>query len=131
MTEKRTTYTEARKRANRKWDAANMKVVNFRLLREGDKDIIEHVEKQSRKADYFRKLIRDDIAKKNDNGNYLFYEIMYSNDDQEYGDGEENLKDAIERVKQLRAGEYPEAYIIVTENRNGNIVELAEIREIR
>ena len=56
-------YTEARKRANRKWDTENTKVVSFKLMRQGDADIIAHVEKQPAKADYFRRLIHEDIAR--------------------------------------------------------------------
>lgn len=63
MTDTKQKYTEARKRANRKWDAANMKVISFKLLRDGDKDILEHIEKQPHKADYIRRLVREDIAR--------------------------------------------------------------------
>ncbi len=62
-TEKRTTYTEARKRANRKWDAANIKSIRLAFMTKGDADILEWLGKQPNKTDYIRRLIREDIAR--------------------------------------------------------------------
>lgn len=56
-------YTAARKRANEKWNAANTKIVNFRLMTKSDADILAKLDSVPNKAEYLRRLIREDIAR--------------------------------------------------------------------
>ena len=55
--------SEARKRANTKWNAANSKQVSVRFMTKGDKDILDHLAKQDSIAGYLRRIIREDIAR--------------------------------------------------------------------
>ena len=59
-------YTEARKRANEKWNAENTRQIKFTLMLKGDADVLNQIEKQPRKTDYLRRLVREDIAREQD-----------------------------------------------------------------
>lgn len=54
--------TEAQKKARDKYNKENYKVVNFKLHKTNDKDIMEHLEAQPNKQGYIKELIRKDIA---------------------------------------------------------------------
>ena len=54
----------ARLRANAKYDKKAYKKYGFRLRREEEKELIEHIEKQTSKNDYFKQLIINDIKNK-------------------------------------------------------------------
>lgn len=56
--------TDAQRAACRRYYAktkATKKAVMLRFDRENDRDVIEKLESQSSKADYIRKLVREDI----------------------------------------------------------------------
>lgn len=48
-----------------KWRKENTRVYSFRLTKNVDRDLIDWVERQPNKNDYFRQLVRDDISRKN------------------------------------------------------------------
>lgn len=56
--------TEAQKKARDKYNKENYKVVNFKLHKTNDKDIMEHLEAQPNKQGYIKELIRRDIKEK-------------------------------------------------------------------
>ena len=53
--------SEAQKRAVAKYDATNTKSFLLKLNKKTDADIIAHLEQQSNKLAYLKKLIRDDM----------------------------------------------------------------------
>ncbi len=55
--------SEARKRANAKYDKANTKSVQLKLNLKTDADIIEKLDQVPSKMGYIKKLIREDINK--------------------------------------------------------------------
>lgn len=55
--------TDAKRRANRKYDAANTKQINLKLNLKTDADILEHLEKQENVQGYIKDLIREDMNK--------------------------------------------------------------------
>ena len=55
--------TEAKRRANKKYDAANTKQVHLKLNLKTDADILEHLEKQESIQGYIKHLIREDMNK--------------------------------------------------------------------
>ncbi len=58
--------TEAQKRAQRKWDAANRenrRSVRLNLNRETDADIIAKLDSEANIQGYIKELIRQDLAK--------------------------------------------------------------------
>ena len=55
--------TDAKRRANKKYDAANTKQLNLKLNLKTDADILEHLEKQENVQGYIKDLIREDIKK--------------------------------------------------------------------
>lgn len=55
--------SEARLRANAKYDAENALKVGFKFNKKTDPDIIEKLESVENKQAYIKKLIREDIAK--------------------------------------------------------------------
>lgn len=55
--------SDAQKRAVRKYDAENTKSFLLKLNKKTDADIIAHLEQQSNKLAYLKKLIRDDMQK--------------------------------------------------------------------
>ena len=56
--------SEAQKRAVAKYDATNTKSHLLKLNRKTDADIIAHLDQQSNKLAYLKKLIRDDMEKR-------------------------------------------------------------------
>lgn len=54
---------EARRRAEKKYQAANTKLLQIRLNFKTDADIIAHIETVSSKMGYVKNLIRADMAK--------------------------------------------------------------------
>lgn len=56
--------TEAQKKARDKYNKENYKVVNFKLHKTNDKDIMEHLEAQPNKQGYIKDLIRKDMVNK-------------------------------------------------------------------
>jgi len=55
--------SEARKRANAKYDAANTTQIKFKLNNKTDSDILDHLNKVKNKQGYIKALIRADIDK--------------------------------------------------------------------
>ena len=55
--------TEARLRANNKYNKTHTKQFAFRFNLKTDADIIDHLLKQPVQAAYIKRLIREDIAK--------------------------------------------------------------------
>lgn len=55
--------TEARLRANKKYDAENTKQYKFKYNIKHDADIIAKLDSVANKQDYIRKLIREDLAR--------------------------------------------------------------------
>ena len=58
--------TEAQKRAQRKWDAANKenrRSVRLNLNRETDADIIAKLDSEANMQGYIKELIRQDLAR--------------------------------------------------------------------
>lgn len=47
----------------KEWRAKNTKIINVRFRVLEDKDVLEHLDKQSNKTDYIRKLILNDLNK--------------------------------------------------------------------
>lgn len=56
--------SEARLRANAKWDKANTRSVKFKFNIHNDADILEQLDSVENKAGYIKELIRRDIANK-------------------------------------------------------------------
>ena len=55
--------TEAAKAAKARYDAKTAKYISMKLNKNTDKDLIEHLDKQSNKQEYLKKLIREDMKK--------------------------------------------------------------------
>lgn len=55
--------TEAQKRARDKYNKEHYKVVNFKLNKETEKEILEHLEAQPNKQGYIKELIKQDMKK--------------------------------------------------------------------
>lgn len=55
--------TEARLRANNKYNKTHTKMFAFRFNKKTDADIIDHLLKQPVQAAYIKRLIREDMAK--------------------------------------------------------------------
>ncbi len=53
--------TEAVKRASKKYDQRNTKMISVKLNKKTDADILQHIAKQSNKQQYIKKLIRNDL----------------------------------------------------------------------
>lgn len=53
--------TEARLRANKKYDDANTRQIKFKFNIKSDADILEKLDSVENKQGYIKKLIRDDI----------------------------------------------------------------------
>ena len=53
--------TDAKRRANQKYDAANTKQLKLKLNLKTDADILEHLAKQDNVQGYIKNLIREDI----------------------------------------------------------------------
>lgn len=53
--------TEAQKKAVKRYNAANVKMISLKLNIKTDKDILEHMQDISNKQRYLKKLIRADI----------------------------------------------------------------------
>lgn len=56
-----TTRTDAQKRASKKYDKNNTKVVTLKLNKTTDADILEQLERSENKQGYIKQLIRNDI----------------------------------------------------------------------
>lgn len=54
--------SEARKRATRRYDAANTIQLGLKLNRKTDADILERLEREPNKQGYIKALIRADMA---------------------------------------------------------------------
>ena len=57
------TYSEAAKKATLKYRKNNIKIIKFELNKNTDQDIIQKLESVESKQGYFKKLVREDIAK--------------------------------------------------------------------
>ena len=55
--------TEARSRAQAKYDASHTRKIVMKLNKETDKDILERLDQVPNKQGYIKELIRDDIKK--------------------------------------------------------------------
>lgn len=55
--------TEAAKAAKARYDAKTAKYISMKLNKNTDKDLIEHLDKQSNKQEYLKNLIREDMKK--------------------------------------------------------------------
>lgn len=55
--------TEAKKKANAKYDAANTRQIMLKLNTKTDADILEHLDSMDNKQGYIKGLIRQDMAK--------------------------------------------------------------------
>ena len=53
--------TEAQKKAVKRYNAANVKMISLKLNIKTDKDILEHMKNIGNKQGYLKKLIRADI----------------------------------------------------------------------
>lgn len=58
--------TEAQKKARDKYNKEHYKVVNFKLNKKTEKDILEYLEAQPNKQGYIKELIKQDMKKMND-----------------------------------------------------------------
>ena len=56
--------TEAKKRANAKYDAANTKQVALKLNIKPDADILAHLARTENVQGYIKRLIREDMGRK-------------------------------------------------------------------
>lgn len=62
--------TEAAKKASRKYDQNNTKMISVKLNKNTDQEILEHMEHIQNKQQYIKNLIRGDILRRlveNDN----------------------------------------------------------------
>lgn len=55
--------TEAQKRASAKYHKSALRVINLRLNRHTEPDIIEHLENQSNISGYIKRLIIEDMKR--------------------------------------------------------------------
>ena len=55
--------TDAKKKANAKYDAAHTKQIMLKLNTKTDADILEHLDSMDNKQGYIKGLIRQDMAK--------------------------------------------------------------------
>ena len=62
MTEKKK-YREAHARAHKKYSAANLVQVSFKVNRKTEPDILEKLESVENKQGYIKQLIREDIER--------------------------------------------------------------------
>ena len=53
--------TEAKRRANRKYDASHTRQVHLKLNVKTDADILEHLDQQENVQGYIKDLIREDM----------------------------------------------------------------------
>lgn len=58
--------SEAQKRASKRYDAKNTKLLNIKLNLNTDADILEHLASLENKQGYIKSLIRKDIEEKNE-----------------------------------------------------------------
>ena len=56
--------TEAKKRANAKYDKANTKQIALKLNTKTDADILQHLETKDNVQGYIKELIREDLGRK-------------------------------------------------------------------
>lgn len=56
--------SEASKRASKKYDQKNTKMLSVKLNKKTDADIFEHIEKIDNKQHYIKTLIRKDLGEK-------------------------------------------------------------------
>ena len=57
--------TKAQRKAVAKYDAANTKQIHLKLNMKTDSDILEYLENQKSVQGYIKRLIREDMSKKN------------------------------------------------------------------
>lgn len=57
-------YTEAVKRAQYKYDAANTRQILLKLNIRTDADVLEELDAQENRQGYIKRLIREDIARR-------------------------------------------------------------------
>lgn len=50
-----------------RWEKENLRSFTFKLNRNSEKDVVEHLEKKPNKREYLVGLIREDIAKEKGN----------------------------------------------------------------
>lgn len=55
--------TEANKRASKKYDQKNTKMISVKLNKKTDADIFKHIEKIDNKQSYIKALIRKEIRR--------------------------------------------------------------------
>jgi hypothetical protein len=60
--------SEALKKAIAKYDAANTVQVKLKLNRVTDADILERLEEVGNRQGYIKRLIREDLERRNENG---------------------------------------------------------------
>lgn len=58
--------TEAAKRAKKKYDQKNTKMVSLKLNKKYDGDILEQLDKAGNKQSYIKELIRQNIKEENE-----------------------------------------------------------------
>lgn len=58
--------TEAVKRASKKYDQQNTKMISVKLNKNTDADILKHIEKKANKQSYIKALIRKEIKGANE-----------------------------------------------------------------
>lgn len=55
--------SEARKRANAKWNAKALKKITLQFNKTNDADVLRKMDSVPNKTDYVRQLVREDIGK--------------------------------------------------------------------
>ncbi len=55
--------SDAKKRANAKWNQENLKQFAIAFNKKNDSDVIKRLEEVPNRADYIRQLVRSDIEK--------------------------------------------------------------------
>lgn len=55
------TVSDAKKKANAKWNKKNLKQFIFAFNKNSDADVIERLERVPNRTDYIRELVRKDI----------------------------------------------------------------------
>ena len=63
MTEREYKTSEAQRKAAAKYKKANIKNYNFQVNRTTEKDLLDHMERQTNKSDYIKSLVRLDMEK--------------------------------------------------------------------
>lgn len=64
--EKEYKTSEAQRKAASKYKKANTKNYNFQVNRTREKDLLDHLEKQTNKSEYIKNLVRLDMEKGQD-----------------------------------------------------------------